>query len=415
MKPITARSLLFSFLLLNIATGTVAGAMQLVVPLYAMKLQASAAEIGVIRGISGIGMLLLVIPAGFLVDHFGSRRLFLAGGLAGACLTYGLSWAARPSDIAWLLGLTGLFAALKMTALNAAFFSRLADMGLSRAGWFKGSMSIGLTFIGPLLGGFLDLQLAPGQSFQVLAWMTLLPCALVYFFHADAPGARSTGGLVDSLRAQLHDFRQLLGQRTLYLPLLIEGVSTGCFATFSAFIVVVVVQTLKLPATAASVLLTVEGGVFILTVFLAGGLITRLRPARLYLLSIGSTVLALVGLAFAQGYAAVVAFSGLLGLGLGFCNLVTSARIGQFSGNKGKIVSVFAAAVGAGISVGPMLGGVVGSFFGVAAIFLAFVPLFLLLAAACIAQERWQARQAGGPSAAPDGRPPAAALDSAGP
>ena len=41
--------------------------MQLVVPLYAMSLQASTAQIGLIRGISGLGMLLLVIPLFFLL------------------------------------------------------------------------------------------------------------------------------------------------------------------------------------------------------------------------------------------------------------------------------------------------------------------------------------------------------------
>lgn len=70
----------------------------------------------------------------------------------------------------------------------------------------------------------------------------------------------------------------------------------------------------------------------------------------------------------------------VLGLGLGLINLVTSSRIGQMQGEKGKIVALFAASVGAGISLGPMLGGVVGQYLGTRNIFLTFIPLFLLLA-----------------------------------
>ena len=151
----TPKGLITSFLILNIVSGTVGGAMQLVVPLYAMSLQASTAQIGVIRGISGLGMLLLVIPAGFLVDHFGSKKLFLTGSFSGFLSTLALVLAKVPIAMIALMGLSGLFSSLKMTALNASFFRNLKNMGFEKAGWFKGSMSIGLTFLGPAFGAFL--------------------------------------------------------------------------------------------------------------------------------------------------------------------------------------------------------------------------------------------------------------------
>ena len=64
---------------------------------------------------------------------------------------------------------------------------------------------------------------------------------------------------------------------------------------------------------------------------------------------------------------------------MGLINLVTSSRIGKMEGEKGKIVALFAASVGAGISLGPMLGGLVGQYLGTQNIFLTFIPLFLLL------------------------------------
>ena len=186
--------------------------------------------------------------------------------------------------------------------------------------------------------------------------------------------------LGDVVRRQLREFRELTRQRSLYLPLLTESLSTACFATFSTFIVVIAVKSLRLQPTAASFLMTVEGGVFILTVFTAGPLITWLTRFQLYFLSVAVTVTGLIGLSLAGTLFQIAAATVVLGLGLGLINLVTSSRIGLMEGEKGKIVALFAASVGAGISLGPMLGGLVGEYVGTRNIFLAFVPLFLLLA-----------------------------------
>lgn len=375
----TPKGLITSFLILNIVSGTVGGAMQLVVPLYAMSLQASTAQIGVIRGISGLGMLLLVIPAGFLVDHFGSKKLFLTGSFSGFLSTLALVLAKVPIAMIALMGLSGLFSSLKMTALNASFFRNLKNMGFEKAGWFKGSMSVGLTFLGPAFGAFLVSAANFRTIFILLAALTLVPTALVFFFHSETshPGPMNElGGVVSK---QLKEFRQLIGQRTLYLPLLTESVSTSCFATFSTFIVVITIQILHLQPSAASLLMTAEGGVFILTVFAAGPLITRMSQFQLYLLSVTVTSVGLAMVSISTTFALLVLSAVVLGLGLGLINLVTSSRIGKMEGEKGKIVALFAASVGVGISLGPMIGGIVGQYLGTQNIFLTFIPLFMLL------------------------------------
>ena len=354
----TPKGLITSFLVLNIVSGTVGGAMQLVVPLYAMSLQASTVQIGLIRGISGIGMLLLVIPAGFLVDHFGSKKLFLTGSVSGTLSTLALILAKVPVAMIVLMGLSGLFSSLKMTALNASFFRNLKNMGLEKAGWFKGSMSIGLTFLGPAFGAFLVKVAGFHSIFVLLALLTLIPMGLVLFFHNEPVKVGPMAELGEVVRSQLREFRQLIGRRALYLPLLTESLSTSCFASF---------------------LMMLEGGVFILTVFVAGPLITRLTQLQLYLLSVAVTVAGLVSLTLSGAFLPIAASSVVLGLGLGLINLVTSSRIGRMEGEKGKIVALFAASVGAGISLGPMLGGVVGEYLGARNIFLAFIPLFLSL------------------------------------
>jgi MFS family permease len=375
----TPKGLITSFLVLNIISGTVGGAMQIIVPLYAMSLHASTAQIGAIRGISGLGMLLLVIPAGFLVDHYGSKKLFMIGSLSGFASTLGLSLVKVPLAMIALMGISGLFGSLKMTALNASFFRNLKNMGLEKAGWFKGSMSIGLTFLGPAFGAFLVSVAGFKPIFYLLSALTLIPATLVLFFHSEPAKQGPINELKGIFTTQLKEFKTLLVKRDVYLPLLTETLSTACFATYSTFIVVITIQLLHMKASAASVLMTAEGGVFILTVFAAGPLINKLSQFQLYLLSVTVTSLGLAMVSISSTFTLLAVSAVVLGLGLGLINLVTSSRIGRMEGEKGKIVALFAASVGAGISLGPMIGGVVGQFLGTQNIFLTFIPLFMLL------------------------------------
>lgn len=364
--------------------------MQLAVPLYALNLNASTAEIGMIRGVSGIGILLLVIPAGFLVDHYGSRRLFVIGGLCGTVATWSLSYTTVPDTIVLIMGIAGLFAALKMTALNSSFFSNLETIGLDKSGWFKGSMSIGLTFLGPLAGGYLGHALGYHSLFKLLAASTLVPVSLVAFLLRAPKASNRDGNLKTAVLTQLKGFRELIGSKDLYLPLAAESISTSFFATFSAFIAVIAVQGLRLPETTVSQLMAIEGGLFIVTVFIAGPLIRLLSQFHLYLLSVSTVFVGIVVLALAGSFFSLATATTILGLGLGLMNLVVASRIGLMKGEKGKIVGLFAAAVGVGISAGPMLAGVAAKWTGPRGIFLGYIPLFLGL---LLVAHRQQARE----------------------
>jgi predicted MFS family arabinose efflux permease len=385
-------ALISSYLVLNITTGIVGGAMQMAVPCFALSLGASTSEIGIIRGISGLGMLLLVIPAGFLVDHVGSKRLFLFGAFTGTLVTFSLLFARTPVVMVVIMGLSGLFQSLKMTALNASFYSNIHKIGIDKSGWFKGSMSIGLTFIGPVLGGLLVDHLSYRFIFPIIAALTLIPIILVYVFHDDQKQIPTNDDLITVTKKQLGDFRVLIGNRSLYLPLLTEMFSTGCFALFATFIIVIAVRILHLPTTVTSLLLTIEGGVFIVTVFAAGPLLTVLSQFYLYLISIMLTIAGLLALTIANSFSPMVAATVVLGLGLGFLNLVTSSRLALLPGDKGKTVGLFSAAVGVGISIGPILGGFVAAHFGSKAAFLTFVPLFLMLLGVAALQARTDKR-----------------------
>jgi MFS family permease len=381
------RVVLWSYLVLNVVGGTVAGALQLAVPLFALKLAATTAQIGLIRGIGGVGMLLLVVPAGFLVDHFGARRLFLLGSLFTTALTFSIPFASIPFHLVLLQGVAGLFGSVKGTSLNSSFFERIKDIGLDKVGWFKGSMSIGMTFVGPLLAGWAVAVLDLPVVFRILSALTLVPTALVFVFHRDVPRA-SDQGLLQGIAGQWRDFREVWRENPLGLPLATEALATGCFSCFAAFVVPIVVVGMHRPPSHASFLVSLEGGVFIATVFLAGKLVPKVAPSRLYLLAATATSLSLVGVGLSHSFASLATFAASLGVGLGLFNLVTATRQGLVRGSRGKTVSLFSAAIGAGASLGPMVGGQLSVHVGTSNVFLLFVPAFLGLSLLASTPER---------------------------
>jgi predicted MFS family arabinose efflux permease len=278
------------------------------------------------------------------------------------------------------MGLFGLFQVIKTTALSASFFANIGVIGIGRAGWFKGSIAIGLAFLGPLVSGVL-LNLAPFTVlFVVLALLTLLPVFVALAVMKDHPQPRPPRTLRAGLVDQMHSFKELIHDQRIYLPLATEALSTALFASFSTFIAVIAVQQLGLPPVTVSVLMSVEGIAFIFTLFVGVSLLQRFGTAAFYVASVAVVVTSLVVLVNAGSALALIIAAALLGLGLGLTNLFIADRIGRVDGAKGKVTGLFAAAVGIGLSAGPMSGGALASLFGTGATFLAFVPAFMLLA-----------------------------------
>lgn len=359
--------------------GTAGGIFQMTLPLYALSMRATTGQIGLISGASGLGLLLLVIPAGFLVDHFGSKRLFIVGSIAGAVTAFSLLAARNPAALIALTGCQGLFGSIKMTSLSASFYRSLKSIGIEKAGWFKGSMSIGLTFIGPILGGYLAKSADFPFIIKLLVGLMLIPTLLVYFFHDEQPNQKQAAGVRELVNGQLQGFKSLLRQRSICQALLMEGLAAASISTFITFIVVLVVQNWHLKPTVASTLLTLEGTIFITTAFLCGRFIDRFTTHAVTMASFALSALGFLGLALAGNFVTLVAATVVLGHGLGLVNLITSARIGAVEGDKGKVVGLFAVASGLGLAFGPLVSGLVGQYLGNKAVFMIYVPLFALL------------------------------------
>jgi predicted MFS family arabinose efflux permease len=194
-----------------------------------------------------------------------------------------------------------------------------------------------------------------------------------------------TSGTLASILSHFGDISALVRQPNVAGCLGAEALVTATFSAFTTFIVVIAVSVLDMTPVAASVLAATEGATFIVTVFTAGGLIQRLSHRAAILLGVAISAPSLACLSSTGVVPVLFAAALALGFGLGLLNLVTTTRASLLPGEKGKIASLFMAAAGIGGATGPAFGGAVAGWFGASAVFVAFVPLYALLAASVLA------------------------------
>ena len=289
--------LLFGFVIINILTGLGCGIISMVLPLFAISIGASTSDVGIIKGISGIGALIMVLPSGILVDNFGAKRLYVFGSIFSAITTFMLAFSISSEIIIIAMALQGFSNSLRFTSLNAAFFNKLNEIGIEKSGWYRGAMSIGMSFIGPLVGGYLLSIVSYSNVFNITAILTLVPMIpLLLFIFMENDDEKSTKIKFNMLE-QLKEFKELLKDNILRQTVIIEGVSTACFCSFATFIVVYIVNILDIEVQYASWFLITEGTSYVIIVFLGGGLLYRYSRKNLYLTSIITMMLGLLSMA----------------------------------------------------------------------------------------------------------------------
>nr|WP_294517481.1 MFS transporter [uncultured Rhodopila sp.] len=375
-------------LLLSAATGISVGVLSLALPLFALSLSATAAQVGLIRAAAGIGLLCAVLPAGFLVDRFGSKAMFHAGSLGMVFSVIAYRFSAEPAALIAIAVFEGGFRCLAFNALTATFLQALPRFGMKTVGWSKGALSLGLSFLGPLLAGAL-LGIADFHTvFAAVVVLMLAPNVLMTLVGDGPPRRAGTGGALASVLSHGGEIAALLRQPNVAACLAAEALVAATFSAFGTFIVVLAVSALGMTPMTASILAATEGAAFIITVFAFGGLIQRLSHRAAVLVGAGISAPSLACLSGSGAVPVLFAAALTLGWGLGLASLVTTSRAGTLPGEKGKVASLFMAAAGLGIAIGPAFGGSVAAWFGVRAVFAAFVPLYALLAASALGRAR---------------------------
>lgn len=379
---LSANRFLIVFSLLASLMGTSVGVAKITTTFFAIELGADARLLGLLAAGQMVGTLVMSVPIGFLVDHFGPRRLFVIGStLAGATYAF-IPGAASPG---FLLGATtaiSFFMPLRFVSLNTVFFAQIRQMDQGKAGWYRATHLSGQFLIGPTAAVALISVLGYSGAWWVLAAsfaLTIAVSPLVLGPFAPKPAAAR--GVRPDLKALGAELAMLVRHRELQGICLVNVCVDGLVAYQMTFVVAIALQDFGMDAAGASAFVTGTGLAFIITLLLMGGPIARLGTRNSYLLGCGLTVAALLVQAGAAGPAAFWPGVVVLGISAGILQTVTISRGAEIGGRfgQGKVSGLLMMTSPVGALLGGLAGGWAGQKLGLQAVFYLFVPVFLAL------------------------------------
>jgi MFS family permease len=374
-------------MLLGVLAGTSNGVAKVVLPLYAASLHAAPWQIGLVGGLQFSGMLLLSMPVGRLIDRHGSRPLFRFGGLAGAALfLLGFTQMQQPTQLIVGVICFGLLNPFRMVATQTEFLHLLPRIGPRKAGWQRASHSLGMFFIGPMLGAQLLTLLGYRGVFVAIAIGLLITVLVGDRVLSGAPPGRGSLALPlgQRVRAQFHI---IFTRRELRQSMVIELAGQVAMSYFAVFVVLIGIRQFQLSVPQAASLVTLQGAVFVLTLFFAGGVLSPLRDHARYTIAFALLFATELLLAFPVGVASLYGAAALLGLGLGVQHLTSVNRFAALTAElgRGRVGGLFSLSGPAGGLIGAVAGGFLGQRFGLLSGFRVLAVLYGILTA-------WHAR-----------------------
>lgn len=381
--PLTAK-FMSSFVLLTIIAGLGVGVARVLISLYAVHLNASELQLGLISAAQNIGILLMALPIGVLVQRLGSLKVFSIGSVVGAVLYFLTPLHANAWYLMILTALVSCFLPMRFVSINTVFLSNLKRLGPAKAGWFRGSHMMGFFLIAPALSVLLIEHFGYSGSFYCVALLFLGTLFFAPFcFQKVHQHTQSTPSF------QWRDVVAPLALLKTHAPLRVicalEFLSSVANNYFGFFIVVIAIQSFALPESMAVMLLTTQGIIFVGSLFTLGGLAELVGYQKFYLIGLGLISSALLILALTPVTLWMWPASLMLGLGLGMlhiANFMSFAKVGEQTA-MAKISPILALVGPTGGLFGGFLGAALGASVGLQNLFfpigLAFLALILLI------------------------------------
>lgn len=369
---------MLSFILVASTAGLGIGTAKVAISLFAIELKASEFEMGLIAASQTIGILLMGLPTGALIQRFGPLILFTAGSLL-AGVWYSLIPLVQQ---AWFLILCSTLVSfcmpLRFVSLNTVFMSQLHQIGAAKAGWFRGAHMIGFMLLGPMLAVWLVHHLGFVGGFWALASLFLVPVLIAPVMFKDYQVDRQTAPRL-SWQAFMQPVYLLKDEMALRYSAVIEFASSAAMMYFTFFIVVIAIRHYDFSAVAAASLVSLYGVVYMAALFGAGILLERLGEQKLYQLGFVLVAMGLLCLAMPLTQQWLWVGAPLFGLGLGVVNVVNLSAFATVGRRVGMAnVSALSSFTGpVGSLLGSILGGLFGHVWGLQTLFFPLAAVFV--------------------------------------
>ena len=366
--PRDVRNFLLGFVGLTLLSGITIGMNKVLATLLGIQLQVSNLQLATISSAETFAMALGTLPAGYLLSRGNPKVLYAAVSLTLSVFFCVLPWLPQWQWVALVMFLVGLCISLRVVAMSTVFLVRLPEIGQGKAGWYKGTLTLGIQFLGPLIGNFAIAQLGLQAGFflsaglfavlAVLGW-NVLPASTGSPRHAGSATARS--------------WRDLLRLPAVRVTYLFEALASFTASSVGVFSIVLALRVLQWSREHAVWLMAVQGLSYVVVLFgLGNAVVNSPLRARIYAGAHLLVVTALVVLACFPFSACYLLASVMLGCGLGVNNLVNMDRISRAPVDKARVSSHLTLLGMAGGSLGSLTVGHLSDRMGLQ-------PVFMLL------------------------------------
>ncbi len=369
-----------SFIVLTILAGLGVGVARVLTSLYAVHIQATELQLGLIAAAQSIGLLFMALPVGVLVQRFGSLKIFALGSVLGAGLYSLQSLYANAWYLLVLTALVSFILPMRFVSIHTVFLSHLKRLGPTKAGWFRGSHMMGFFLIAPALTIFLIEKMNYHGAFFAVAVLFLI--AMIFAPICFAQKEKSTTAQpkfqLNEILAPLRLVKQHPHLRTICSMEFMSNIANNYFGFF---IVVIAIQSFHLHESWAVMLLTTQGLVFVGSLFSLGALAETMGYHKFYVIGLALISFALLSLSLATQSFWLWPASVSLGLGLGMlhiANFMSFAKVGEQT-SMSKISPLLAMVGPAGGLLGGLVGAALGHHIGLQAIFAPIGIVFLVL------------------------------------
>lgn len=371
------RRQLIGFLAAFFLAGSAFGMAALALPFYAISMHAKTWIVGAVQTALMLGLLVTILPAGFMVERFGWRRLFIFSSIAMGALVATIPLLPKPIYLLPVVLLMGAFGSFNSAAVNTAFFNQLKKMGCKQAGWGKGAWTIGLSLVGPLVTGFVMRSFGLPAVFNVIAAVWFTQGFAACFLTAD----RLFGAKREATRnTDLLQIKQLVTNRPLMGAAALEGICTGTISTFSTFVTLLIIRKLDLGVGAAAFVISIQGAGYASVLFIGAKRFCRLTHLQMRIIGFGGAGAAFAVFATAPDVIWVAAAALLLGPALGLLSLTNIAPLVKSDTARGPKIGIFGLGRHTFAFAGIFVAVVASRVGGVTTVFWGFLVLFLALA-----------------------------------
>ena len=335
------RAFLLRFIGLTLLSGVTIGMNKVLATLLGLHLHVSNFQLAAISSAETLAMALGTIPAGYILSRGNPKHLYAGVSLSLALAFCVLPWLPGWQWVALLMFLVGLCISLRIVAMSTVFLVRLPELGQGKAGWYKGTLILGMQFLGPLCGNYLIAQLGLKAGFLISALMFAILAVLGWHVLPNNTLPDNTAprqqGSATSLpgAASLRELLRLPVVRSTYLFEILASFTASSVGVFS---ILLAIRVLHWPAHHSVWLMAVQGLSCVLVLLFLGRFVLA-SPYREQLY--GGAHLAIMAALLILGlWPSSIAYLGasvLLGLGLGVNNLVNTDNIARAPVDKARV------------------------------------------------------------------------------